>query len=305
MKIIYGINKIPKNSLPSVVTIGVFDGVHIGHQKVMRELIEQSKRIKAKSVVVTFSPHPEKILKEKSAVSMITSLKHRLHIIESIGIDECLVINFTKAFSKLNGNVFIKNILLKKFNMKNMVVGENFSFGNDNALKGSALERLSKKYCFELNFVKENKRGIRIISSSYIRHLIEKGKLVSASQLLGREFSIYGTVVRGRRRGRIIGFRTANMDLHHEAIPPSGVYAAYAVVDKKRYKAVMNIGTRPTFDEKEPSVEAHLFAVNKSFYGKELEIFPVKRLRAERRFKNKEHLKEQISKDIKSAKAML
>ncbi|MFH1645618.1 MAG: bifunctional riboflavin kinase/FAD synthetase [Candidatus Omnitrophota bacterium] len=305
MKVIYGINKIPKKSALSVITVGVFDGVHIGHQQIMKELLCKSKEMKAESVVVTFFPHPDKILKEESAVSMITSLSQRLNIIESMGIDKCLVINFTKAFSAIRGEVFLKNILLNKLNMKSLIVGENFSFGSDKALKGNALKRLAEKYDFKLGLVKEKKRGARIISSSYIRHLIEKGKFSVASKLLARDFSIYGTVVKGRRRGRVIGFKTANLDLHHEVIPPSGVYAAYAILGNKKYKSIMNIGTRPTFDEKEPSVEVHLFDINKNIYGKDLEIFPVNRLRAERRFKSKEHLRDQISQDVLLSKEIL
>ncbi|NQT94911.1 MAG: bifunctional riboflavin kinase/FAD synthetase [Candidatus Omnitrophica bacterium] len=305
MKIIYGVKNLKRKIMPTIITVGIFDGVHIGHQAAIKELLKKAKEIKAIPTVVTFDPHPAKVLKGKESISMLSSLNHRLCLMENLGIELCLVIRFTKRFAGHDTKGFIQDILLKRMNMKSLIVGEDFSFGEDNVHTKAALEKVSKEMGFKLYVVGLRKHNSRIISSSIIRHLIENGKLNSASKLLGRPISILGTVVRGRKRGRALGFRTANIDPHHEAIPPSGVYAAYTRVGNRSYKAVLNIGRRPTFGEKDPSIEVHIFGINKNLYGKDLEVYFHKRLRPERKFKSEDHLRSQIIKDAALAKKLL
>jgi riboflavin kinase/FMN adenylyltransferase len=305
MKIIYGIKGLGRLSSPTAVTVGVFDGVHIGHQKIIKELIKESSASGAKSVVVTFYPHPDKVLKGKDAPAMLTSLKHRLHLLASSGVELCLVINFNKRFALMDTLTFSKEILKKRLNIKMLVVGEDFSFGSDRLNTGFALNNIAKRLNFKLAIVKSERFHSKNISSSIIRHLIEKGKLDTAQRLLGRPVSVLGTVVKGRRRGRVIGFKTANINPHHEAIPPSGVYAVYTKVEDKTYKSVLNIGTRPTFGEKEPTIEVHIFGIDRNLYGKDIEIYFKRRLRPEKRFQNKDHLVAQIIKDAEKAKRLL
>jgi len=305
MKIIYGLSNLKKQPRQSVISVGVFDGVHIGHKKIVKEVMKQAERLNLGSVLITFKPHPAKVIKKSSAVAMLSSFKHRLKFLEELGIETCLVIRFNKAFSHKSAKTFIQKVLIDKLSMKMLIVGENFSFGKEQLHNAGALKAIAKDLNFGLITVRPKRHNSRTISSSLIRHLIEDGKIKNASRLLGRPVSILGTVVKGRQIGRTIGFKTANIDPHHEAIPPSGVYAAYTKLDKKRYMSILNIGTRPTFKETEPAIEVHLFDFSGKLYNRDIEVCFVKRLRAERRFKNKDHLREQITKDASIATSIL
>jgi len=305
MKAIYGLSNLKRQSHQSVISVGVFDGVHIGHKRIVKEVIKQAKRLNLEPLLVTFKPHPAKVIKKSSTVAMLSSFKHRLKFLEELGIETCLVIRFNKAFSQKSAKGFIQKILVDKLRMKILVVGENFSFGREQLHNAGTLKAVAKDLNFGLITVRPKRHNSRTISSSLIRHLIEDGKIKDASRLLGRPVSILGTVVKGRQIGRTIGFKTANIDPHHEAIPPSGVYAAYTKLDKKIYMSILNIGTRPTFKETEPTIEVHLFDFSGKLYNREIEVCFVKRLRAERRFKNKDHLCEQIAKDASLARSIL
>ncbi|MFH1868513.1 MAG: bifunctional riboflavin kinase/FAD synthetase [Candidatus Omnitrophota bacterium] len=304
MKTIYGINNFKKQQ-PTVVSVGIFDSVHVGHQKIIKDLIKQASNLRAKPAIVTFNPHPGNVLKGADTVAMLTSLKHRLSLLEALGVEITLVVDFTRSVARLKAEEFIRRFLLNKLSMKMLIIGESFSFGKDMVHTEAALNRIAEKLGFKTRLIKSAKHNSRSISSSLIRHLIERGRLKTASKLLGRPVSILGTVVRGRQRGRVIGFKTANIDPHHETIPPSGVYAVYSKLGNKIYKSVLNIGTRPTFNEKEPTIEAHIFGINRSLYGKDIEICFKKRLRSERRFKDQAHLSRQILKDACLAKKIL
>lgn len=305
MKVIHGINNLKRQTSPSLVCVGVFDGVHLGHQNIIKESVKRARFLKAKSVVVTFQPHPAKVLKGADAVAMLTSLKHRLNLLERLEVNLCLIINFNRKIARLSTPEFLQKILINKLNMKMLIVGEKFSFGRERMNSPAGLKKIAQELSFKLRVVRPARYHSRVISSSFIRHFIEKGELKVAARLLGRPVSILGTVVRGRQRGRTIGFKTANIDPHHEAIPPSGVYAAYSKLGRKIYKSVLNIGTRPTFGEKEPTIEVHIFGVNRKLYGKDIEIYFKKRLRPEKRFKDKDCLRKQILKDAALAQQIL
>jgi len=297
MKIIYGINNLKENKKPSVVSVGVFDGVHIGHKKILSQLTKYSKKHNLEAFVVTFDPHPAKVLKRNVNIATLTSLGHRLHLFEKAKVDKSLVIRFDKAFARKSADEFIKRLLVDKIGMRALIIGESFSFGKEQVKTIHALKKIANKAGFKIIFIKPKRFHRRTVSSSIIRHLIENGRLKTAERLLARPVSVLGTVIEGRKRGRIIGFKTANIDPHHEAIPPSGVYAAYTLLEGRRYKSVLNIGRRPTFNEKDPSIEVHIFGLNKKIYGRDMEVFFIKRLRAERKFKNEDHLRQQILKD--------
>jgi len=305
MKIVYGIKNLKKLSNPTVVTVGVFDGVHIGHQKIIAALLRHAKALRATSMVVTFDPHPERALKDNASVSMLTALNHRLALLSKLSVDMCLVLRFDKSLARKNSRDFIQRLLIEKLNMKELVVGENFSFGSENLHEFSKLQEMAFELGFKVKEVSQRRVNSRTISSTYIRQLIEKGKLKAAERRLGRPVSILGTVIKGKQRGRRLGFKTANIDPQHETIPPSGVYATYATLGKKTYKSVLNIGTRPTFGEKEPTLEVHIIGLDRGLYGVDIELGLVKRLRAERRFKHAKSLREQIIKDISLAKQLL
>ncbi|MFH1847673.1 MAG: riboflavin biosynthesis protein RibF [Candidatus Omnitrophota bacterium] len=296
MKIVNNAKYLKRRFRRPVVGIGIFDGVHRGHKKILGEVVKKARAINGTSVVVTFDPHPEKILKMIGAAPLLTSLAHRLRLLEAEGIDAACVTQFTKKFAKITGRDFIKNTLVKKINPSFIYIGSDFRFGRGQSADLGLLNEMGKVYGFKATGVKLLKYKGRTVNSTLIRSLIMKGRLAAASRLLGRPVSILGTVVRGSRRGRILGYPTANLNPHHEAIPPSGVYAVYAVLGGRRYKGVLNIGVRPTFMDKgaEPTIEAQIFNFRRSIYGRDIEILFRRKLRGEYRFKTQEALIKQI-----------
>ncbi len=299
MKRIYGIERITNAS----VSIGIFDGVHLGHQKILRELVKVAASQKTKSLVITFSPHPQRVLNPNLKIPFLTSLDHRLKLIEELGVDFCLIIRFTKMLSRTKAEDFIKNLLINKLHIKNLIVGKNFLLGHKEEGDFALLKKLRKEYGFRLFGVKPAKIKGEVVSSTKIRNYIEKGDLGNASIMLGRPVTVLGTVVKGRMIGRKLGFPTANIDPHHEAIPPSGVYAVDVKIDKKNFKAVLNIGTRPTIGRcAEPTIELHIIGFKKNIYGNDIEIIFKRKIRNEKRFKSLEGLRIQIARDIIAAK---
>jgi len=286
-----------KTSNKFAAAIGIFDGVHRGHQKILKKLTKEAFRNNTKSLLITFDPHPRNILKSK--IPLLISLKHRLTLIKDFGIDSLRVIRFTRKLSRLSGEEFITKILMCRFKIDIFVLGENFRFGH----KGRGTAELLKKYGFKVFEIKTLKSKGRSISSTRIRQKIERGDLRNASLMLGRPVTVLGTVVKGRRVGRRLGFPTANIDPHHEAIPPSGVYSVDAKISSRIYKAILNIGTRPTFGKNiDPTIELHIFNFKKSIYNKDVEIIFKRKIRDERRFKSVEALRKQIQSDIYKAK---
>jgi riboflavin kinase / FMN adenylyltransferase len=305
MKIIYGIENTGKRPMPAAIAVGVFDGLHTGHKKIISALMRISRKKRLAPVVVTFDPHPDNVLAKSIKTPMLCSLKHRLNLLSDLGVEVCVVLRFDIDFSEKPCNFFIENILVKRLGMKHLVAGERFSFGKERASSVDILKQIAKGLDFDVSIVKVKRYRKHSISSSIIRSFIEKGKLDLASRLLGRPVSVLGTVVHGQKRGRIIGFKTANIDPHHEAIPKSGVYAAYTMLQGRTYKSVANIGRRPTFFGKDPSIEVHIFGINRDIYGMDIEVYFIKYLRAEKRFKDVNALRVQILKDAVNAKKIL
>ncbi len=307
MKVIQGINKIKHPFKKAVVTVGIFDGVHIGHQFILKKVIWRAKRIKGKSVVVTFNPHPLKILNPHNPPALLTSLNHRINLIARLGVGVCLVVNFTKRFCCLSPQNFIKNTLVRKIGMREIFVGNNFRFGCKQEGGIELLRVMGERFGFKVNCVNILKSRRSIISSTQIRLLIERGKINEAAHFLGRSVSILGTVIEGSARGRWIGYPTANVDPHQEAIPPSGVYAVEVKIGRREFFGILNIGTRPTFSlaKKKPAIEVHIFNFKEDIYGRELEISFIRKLRGERKFLSSQQLAEQIERDCLKAKRLL
>ena len=280
-----------KISYPTIVTIGIFDGVHKGHQKILKKVLKEAKASRLKSVVVTFDPHPVKVLSLCAQIPLLMSLDHRIRLIKKMGVDYCLVKKFTKEFSKLSPEEFIKDILVDKLNLKALVTGENFLFGFKEKGCSKLLKKLSKIYDFKFYSTPPLKIGGEYISSTRIRKLIEKGRLGLAKKLLGRPVTILGTVVKGKSLGRELGFPTANIDPHHESIPPAGVYSVDAALGKKIYRGVLNISLHKI-------IEVHILNFNKNIYGRDIEVIFKQKIRNEKKFKTLESLRRQISLDI-------
>ena len=283
-----------KTLYPSAVTIGIFDGVHKGHQAVLKKVIKEAKIAHLKSVVITFDPHPVKVLSPGAKIPFLMSMEHRIRLIKKMGADNCLVIKFTKEFSMQRPEDFIKKVLINKLNLKALVTGGNFLFGRKEKGCTKLLKRLSKIYGFKFYSVAPLKIGGDFISSTRIRHLIEKGDLPLASKMLGRPVTILGTVVKGKRLGRKIGFPTANIDPHHESIPPAGVYSVDAALAGKLYRGILNISAHKI-------VEGHIFNFKKGIYGKDIEVIFKRKIRDEKKFNSLEALQHQIQLDILQA----
>ncbi len=280
---------------PRRVAIGIFDGVHRAHAKILRHV----------DTVLTFDPHPRKVLSgDHKNPPILMSLEHRLRVIESLGVKEAVVVLFDRKFSLMGRADFLNN-LLDRLGMTTLAVGHDFRFGHRALGTTAYLREQSRIRSFKLFVCPPLKWKGRIISSTAIRRRIESGDLRQAAAKLGRPVSIYGTVVHGSGRGHGIGFPTANLDPHHETLPPDGVYAVTGDLNGKKLKGVLHIGKRPTFGLKKRSVEVHLFDMKKDLYGREIELFFVKKLRGIRRFKNAQALGAAIRKDIRLARMCL
>ena len=280
-----------KISYPSVITIGIFDGVHKGHQKILNKVLKEAWKNHLKSVVITFHPHPVKVLKPGAKIPLLMSMDHRIRLIKKMGVDYCLVKKFTKEFSKLCPEEFIKDILVDKLNLKVLVTGENFLFGFKEKGCSKLLKKLSRIYNFKSYSIPPLKIEGEYVSSTRIRKLIEKGSLGLAKKLLGRPVTILGTVVKGKSLGRELGFPTANIDPHHESIPPAGVYSVDVAMGKKIYRGALNISLHKI-------IEVHILNFNKNIYGKDIEVIFKQKIRDEKKFKSLDALRKQIQMDI-------
>jgi riboflavin kinase/FMN adenylyltransferase len=292
-----------------VVTIGVFDGVHIGHRAVIKEAIRLARARRLKSVVVTFDPHPLKVIRHVKAAPSLISLEHRIALLKALGADSVQVIKFDRKMASMSAERFVNDILVKRLDASMIVVGEDFCLGKGASCDTRCLERIAGKYSIGVKAVRHLKKNGRVVSSTAIRRLVVAGNIAGASSLLGRPFSIFGTVVSGAKLARSLGYPTANINPHHEAIPPSGVYAVKVTLGGRGYNGVLNIGVKPTFydhgRDKEPLIEAHIFGFRKRIYGRNLEITFVRRLRAERKFKTIDSLISQIKRDEREARRIL
>lgn len=299
MKVIHGINNIGKFKDP-VVALGVFDGVHRGHREILRAAAEKAHETRGTSIALTFWPHPQK-------EASLYSLEHRLRLISELGLDVCVIVNFSPHFARIKAEKFIKDVLAEKINARYVYVGNNFRFGKNAKGDLALLKKTGACYGFRAEGLRIIRRNARPISSTLIRSLIKSGNIKSAQDLLGRPVSILGTVIKGTAIGRILGFPTANINPHHEVIPASGIYAVRIIFGKNKLKGVCYIGKRPTLNITRPkvNVEVHIFNFRKNIYGKYLEIQFAKRIRPDKKFPDLYVLSKQIQIDIKAAKKIL
>lgn len=308
MRIIRGLRNLKKSIRASAVTIGVFDGVHIGHRKIISRVVDTAKKNNIESVVVTFDPHPAKVLSPSENVPSLLSLDHRLKLLGEMGVDIAVVINFARPFAGIDPEFFVNNILAKKLGARFIFTGENFYFGKNAKAGIRDLKLLAGRIGIKVCPVKPVRSGKEVVSSSLIRKYVASGELKKSERLLGRSVSILGTVVPGARFARALGYPTANINPHHEAMPPAGVYAVKVRVGRKIRGGVLNIGVKPTFyapRDKEPDIEAHIFNFKSRIYGKDIEIYFMRKIRDERRFKDAASLVRQIEKDRGLARKVL
>jgi riboflavin kinase/FMN adenylyltransferase len=301
MKIFHGTDN--ANILRStVLTLGVFDGLHLGHQKIIQKVVSRANAVKAVPTVITFDPHPRAVLYPENAPPLLQTLDQRLANFEILGIEQAIVVRFNREFAGQDAEVFLRDIVHERLQAKEVFLGRGFAFGKN---RGGNIELL-KKISAELGFCADEVPEITVrrqrISSSKIRELLAVGKINFARRMLGRPYGVEGQIIHGDQRGRAIGFPTANLKPRNRVIPKYGVYATANLIDGKWRRSITNVGVRPTFTgDKEPSIESYIFDFDGDLYGDVLRVRFLHRIRDERKFSGIEELKNQIEKDTRRA----
>ena len=304
MKILRTSTDLPPGPRRVCVAIGVFDGVHLGHQQVIRQTVADAEQHEALSVVVTFDRHPNAVVAPTRMPPPVYSLTQKLRAIEALGVEGAWVIHFDEAFSRQTGEEFVRALVRDFSQLRSVCVGSGFTFGHRRSGDVGLLRRLG----VELNFSVHGLAAVSLdgepVSSTRIREAIRGGQFDAAGQMLGRAWSLAGPVVKGDQLGGKLGFPTANLDVNGRALPPNGVYAVHVRIDAQIHRGVLNIGFRPTVSSGAPElrVEAHLFDFTGDLYGRDLEITFLEKLREEQKFPSLAALKEQIARDVASAR---
>jgi riboflavin kinase/FMN adenylyltransferase len=307
MEIILGIDKIKRPFKNPVVTLGNFDGVHLGHQKIFHRVKEEASKSHGEGVVITFEPHPLKVLAPERFLPLLAPFRKKMMLIEKSRMDTVLCIEFSLAFSEMLPLEFIKNILVEKIKVKKVIIGYNYHFGKGQKGDAQTLRDAGKVFNFDVEVVEPLKIGSTIVSSSKIRDLVQQGEIEEASKLLGRDYPIIGKVVEGAKRGQTLGFPTANIAISDELYPKAGVYAVKVQYRQQRFNGLANVGFNPTFlpektgRGKPISFEVYILGFNRDIYGEEIQVSFKRRIRDETRFDSSTQLIQQIQKDIQWA----
>jgi riboflavin kinase/FMN adenylyltransferase len=308
MEIIFGIDRLRRSFVNPVVTLGNFDGVHLGHQKIFEKVKEEASKVHGEAVVITFEPHPLKVLSPQHCPPLITPFRKKMMLIEKSGIKTVLCIEFSLAFSRILPFEFFKNILVEKVKAKKIIVGYDYRFGKKRKGDVEVLKKVGKLFNVEVEVVEALKIDHTIVSSSRIRELIKNGQVEVASKLLGRDYLMMGKVIGGSKRGHaLLGFPTANLEISDELYPQKGVYAVDVIWNHQLFHGLANVGLNPTFlpwgtgNEGLLSLEVHILNFNHEIYGNEIQVYFKKRIRDEIRFDSPSHLINQIQKDIQWA----
>ncbi|WP_445666010.1 bifunctional riboflavin kinase/FAD synthetase [Fodinibius sp. AD559] len=293
----------------TVLTVGTFDGVHAGHRAIIDTVVDKAKEKGARSVLVTFDPHPRNIINSgDDGIKLLTTLEERCEILEELGIDRMIVIPFDRDFSLLSSEEFIRDIIHKKIGVTEFVIGYDHHFGRNREGTIETIETLGGELGFDSYVVSKHEVGEQTVSSTAIRNAIsEEGNIEQATEFLQRPYRLNGTVVHGDKRGKKIGFPTANIKPEHvnKIIPKDGVYAVKVRINGDWFNGMMNIGTRPTFDGERQTLEVHLFDFDGDIYGKEVQVRFFSRIRDEKKFSGKEELIVQLKEDKKQTRQLL
>ncbi len=307
VRVFHNIDELSSAPGPVFLAIGVFDGVHPGHRAVVGRAVADARTAGGSAVGVTFHPHPMRVLRPERPPRLLTATQHKVALLRECGLDALLVMEFTREFAATPPERFIEALHGACDGLREICVGHEWSFGKERAGNLELLDRLGERLGFEEVGVPAVRVDGEIVSSTLIRAAVEEGNLERARRLLGRAFTVLGTVVEGRRIGRSLGFPTANLSAHNEQFPPNGVYAVRARLDSKTLPGVVNIGTRPTIHpgSVERVLELHMLDFDEEVYGREIEVEFRQRLREEMKFSGIEALQAQIARDIAAARAVL
>lgn len=303
--LIFDLENIPQNN-GFVITQGTFDGVHLGHQHVLKQVVNLAKPYNKPSLLITFHPHPRLVIDpQNTSIKLLSSIEEKAKKILEMGIDYVLVLSFTHEISQYSPREFVNEILVKKLNVQCMVVGYDHRFGKNRSGGFQELTDLASEFKFDVKEIDASEIEEIAVSSTRIRKALQSGNLESANELLGRPYSLSGTVVQGKQLGRQLGFPTANIQIDepNKLIPPNGVYIGYTLIGETKYKIMLNIGVRPTVDGTTQTIEAHILDFNKDIYNDHITLFLVQFLREEQRFNGLDALKIQLQQDEAKTRA--
>lgn len=285
-------------SKKTVFTLGTFDGVHVGHIKIIERLLNASSDDE-QSLVLTFFPHPRMVLQEESDIKLLNTIEERTKLLEKAGLQNLIIHPFDQAFSRLSAEEFVKNILVDIFNIKKIIIGHDHRFGRNRTANIDDLILYGKEFGFEVEQISAQEIDEVSISSTKIRNALNEGKIALANEYLGYNYLFSGTVIHGKKLGRTIGFPTANLKVEesYKLIPAIGVYAVKCTVGTNTVNGMLNIGTNPTVDGQNTSIEVHLFDFQEDLYDKKITVELIKRIRDEQKFASVDELKQQLHKD--------
>ena len=306
MEIIRSIEELERLHGPLFLAIGVFDGMHRGHQAVISTSTSHARSGNGTPLVVTFDPHPVKVLRPNDAPHLLTATQHKIALIRDLGVDHLLVINFDKKFAATPPEKFVEHLVAHSKPLREICVGHEWSFGKDRRGNLDVLKELGARFHFDVVGIPPVKVNDAVVSSTAIRQAVEKGDFATAAVMLGREYTILGTVKGGEKLGKKLGYPTANLSAHSEQFPPNGVYLAEAWIQGVLYHGVVNLGYRPTVsgERSERVLEIYLLDFNRDIYGENVEVRFVRYLRPERKFDNLEALVRQIDADVQQAREL-
>ena len=298
MKTIHGLENFPADEA-SIVTIGTFDGVHLGHQQILKQLIDTSRKSKLKSVLLTFFPHPRMVLQPDISMRLIQTIQEREKALQKTGLDYLVIHPFSTEFSRLSADDYVKKILVEQLNVRKVVVGYDHRFGRNRTASLEDMYHYADIHEFEVIEINAEKIESTAVSSTKIRKAIDEGNIELANTYLGHSFTIQGMVIDGDKRGRELSYPTANIDLQnqHKIVPKQGVYLVKSKLKGRVVYGMMNIGTKPTFDTTMPSIEVHFLDWNGDLYGQAVQVELLKWVREERKFSSVEELQTQIQAD--------
>ena len=306
MQILRSIPELAALRGPLFLAIGVFDGVHLGHQAVISTAVQHAREMDGIAVVVTFDPHPAKILRPNESPRLLTATQHKIALIRELGVGHLLVITFDREFAAKSPETFVEELLTNAQPLREICVGHEWSFGKNRAGNLALLQKLGAEHSFDVVGIQPVTVNGVVVSSTAIRRAVEAGDLALAAEMMGREYTILGTVKAGAQLGRKLGFPTANLSAHSEQFPPNGVYAAEATLDGAVLRGVVNLGYRPTVSGENPQrlLELHLFDLKHDIYGCDVEVRFMRYLRPEQKFASVAELAAQIARDVEQARAI-
>ena len=302
LKLFHSINDF-RSTKKTILTLGTFDGVHIGHKKILERITQNTENGKYESLVLTFFPHPRMVLQEKSEIKLLNTISEKIKLLEQTGIENLIIHPFDETFSRLTAEEFVHSILVDQFHIQKIIIGHDHRFGRNRTANIDDLIAFGKEYGFEVEQISAQEIQDVSVSSTKIRKALNEGNMNLANDYLGYNFFLTGEVVKGKQLGRTIGFPTANIQIKedYKLIPKNGVYVVKAIINQKEVFGMMNIGFNPTVNGQKQTIEVHLFDFDADIYGEKIEVYLLHYLREEQKFGSVDLLKEQLNLDKQTA----